>query len=137
MRRMVSGPELGHQRCKILVGVLALVLALIGLRVGLGMLARHRIETRWAQVQVGMSRDEVEALLGSPANVYAAGVPQSNSVVGSLLVAGMLDSLWEKWAYGRRRLFAFQPKFPFVGLALDGFLLPEPNDYVVYFSAEG
>ena len=115
----------------------AAVLAVLGVAWLIGAIAHWRFERHWAQVKPGMSKAEVQALLGTPADDYPAGAPQSGSILGNILGDMILDSFSEKWAYGRRRLIAFQPQFPFVGLAFDGLLMPEDEDYVVYFSAQG
>jgi hypothetical protein len=84
-----------------------------------------------------MSKAEVEALLGTPASVYPAQTIQSDSILGGLVGNLIFDSYLERWAYGRRRGLTFERGFPFVRLALDGFLVPEDEDYVLYFSPIG
>jgi hypothetical protein len=49
----------------------------------------------------------------------------------------LFDYVQEKWAYGRRSLIVVQRSFPFIDLALDGLLVPEDADHVVYFSNDG
>jgi hypothetical protein len=87
MRAIVDNGERGHLRRRLLLGALA----------------RHRIQTRWAPVQVGMSEHEVRLLCGAPATDYPAQMAQSDSLVGSLIGTYMFDSFQEKWAYGRWR----------------------------------
>ena len=125
-------------RLKVLLAAIGVVLALIALGVAFVGISRHRFAERWQLVQMGMSRGQVESLLGTPANIYpSAQSAESDSILGSIFLSYVLDLWYEKWAYGRRRLLATCPQFPFVGPALDGFLKPEDDDYVVYFSAHG
>jgi hypothetical protein len=99
---------------------------------------RHRtFEVRWAKVQFGMSKDEVRQLLGEPDQSYSPGSVQSDSLIASFIGNWLLDTSYERWAYGERRLFAFGPTFPYVNLAWDGLIFPENQDHVVYFTSEG
>lgn len=84
-----------------------------------------------------MSKDEVRRLLGDPDQVYSANEFDSDAENGTLILILLLDAIHEKWAYGERRLLAAQPAFPYVGLALDGFLTPADNDHVLFFSKDG
>jgi hypothetical protein len=124
-------------RRRLLLAATGAVLVLLALSVGLPALCRHCLEREWAQVRLGMSKSEVESVLGTPANVYCAASLQTGSFVESLVTGWLFDSFLEKWAYGRRGLFEIQRAFPFISPAFDGFLAPEDDDYVLYFSAEG
>ena len=90
---------------------------------------RASFEDCWNRVQVGMSKAEVEALLGEPNSVYGPG--------NSLLLNWLFDDTLEKWAYGHRRSLTTQASFPYIGVPLDGLLNPEAQDHVVYFSKDG
>jgi hypothetical protein len=99
---------------------------------------RHRtFEVRWVKVQSGMSQDEVRQLLGEPVQSYSPGTAQSDSLIGGMIGNWLLDTSFEKWAYGERRLFGFGPTFPYVNLAWDGLIFPEDHDHVVYFTSDG
>ena len=122
-------------RRKVIVLLSGAVVLLAGVWFGLSCLSAVGFENRWTAVQVGMSKAEVEEILGSPVNVYPAQMIQSNSIIERLVGNVVFDSYLEKWAYGRRRSLRFEAEFPYVGIALDGFLAPEPEDYVLYFSS--
>ena len=97
----------------------------------------RRLADGWSKIRTGMSKTEVELLLGSPQNVYFAHQVQSDSLIETLVENWLRDSFREKWAYGRRRKWGFQPQFPYLALTLEGFMGPEGDDYVIYFSAGG
>lgn len=84
-----------------------------------------------------MSKDEVRRILGAPNAIYPADSFKSDSVLGTIVANVLFGSTHERWAYGRRRLLAIEPTFPFVGPALDGFLEPKDEDHVIYFSNDG
>jgi hypothetical protein len=94
-------------------------------------------EDRWAKVHSGMSKDEVRRVLGEPDQIYPVVKLQSDSMVGTIIDNLLFGSAQERWAYGRRRLLAPQPTFPYFGLALDGFIEPEDDDHVIYFFKDG
>lgn len=95
------------------------------------------LKDRWANIHVGMSKEEVRCVLGSPDNIYPVGSVQSNSLVGTVFLNFMFDRFLEKWAYGNRSMIDFQYQFPYLCPAWDGFMEPEANDYVIYFSNDG
>jgi|GEM_PF-4212927 len=94
-------------------------------------------DDRWENVPTGMSKDQVEDILGNPNQIYPAGGVQSDSLVGTIVATWLLDSFHERWAYGHRRHLESSPTFPYVAVAMDGFMIPEDDDYVVYFSIDG
>jgi len=94
-------------------------------------------EARWESVKIGMSKADVEALLGTPQNVYPVQAVQSDSDLGTVVMGIIFESYVERWAYGRRRSLTLLREFPFVCPALDGFMMPEDEDYVLYFSPTG
>jgi len=69
----------------------------------------------WARIHTGMSKDEVRQLLGEPDTIYVAGTTPSNSLIETVFTNFLFDSTFEKWAYGRRRLIAVAPTFPYIG----------------------
>jgi hypothetical protein len=97
---------------------------------------QRAFDAAWARIHTGMSKDEVRQLLGEPDTIYAAGTP-SNSLIETVFTNFLFDSTFEKWAYGRRRLIAVAPTFPYIGPALDGFIAPEVDDHVIYFTGGG
>lgn len=96
-----------------------------------------RFEDRWTQVEVGMTKDDVQGLLGEPVQVYPAKKIDASSGKDGLMLALLFNVDHEEWAYGERRQLAAQPTFPFVTLASDGFLQPEHDDHVLIFSDDG
>jgi hypothetical protein len=109
-----------------------ILITLIAVGLSIGAVAWHRASTfedRWEKVCNGMSKEQVRQLLGEPDQSYAA--------EGGLFAGWIFDTSYEKWAYGRRRLIALQPTFPYVDIPWDGFMAPEKADHVVYFSKGG
>ena len=122
-----------HRR--LLLAVVVAVPALLALGFGLG--PNRRLEKNWPMIQPGMSKVEVESLLGAPVTIYPAQWLKSNSILESLLVTAIFDTSKEKWAYGDRSFLTMQPEFPYVGPDGRGWLTPDEADHVVYFSADG
>lgn len=116
------------------LGVAVLVVLMV---LGGRWFSSRRFHKQWSLVRAGMSKREVESLLGTPDSIYPVTQFRLTSPVDSLLEKVILDAFHEKWAYGRRRSIVLQKGFPYVGLAHDGLLAPEDGDYVVYFSGEG
>jgi len=96
-----------------------------------------QFQENWEKVKEGMSKTQVQDLLGSPEEIYSSGAVQSNSLLDGLLVNSLLDSILERWAYGQRRLVTTSSAFPYVELVFDGVWGPEDDDYVIYFSPAG
>jgi hypothetical protein len=106
-----------------------ILITLIAVGLLIGAVAWHRgstFEDRWAKVRNGMFKEQVREILGEPDQTYAA--------EGGLIGSWILDTSYEKWAYGRRRMITLQPTFPYFDLPWDGFMAPENADHVVYFS---
>ncbi len=116
-------------RWKIVLYVASAVALLTVGYYGLSRYLEARFEKRWQSVQVGMSKEEVRAILGGPQNSYGPGQ-------GGFIANLLFDTRLEKWAYGHRREFTFQKEFPFVTLALEALLFPKPDDHVLYFSRD-
>jgi hypothetical protein len=98
---------------------------------------QRTFDAAWGRIHTGMSKAEVQSLLGEPDTIYAAGSTRSNSLIETVFTNFLFDSTFEKWAYGRRRLIAVAPTFPYIGPAPDGFIAPEDDDHVIYFTAGG
>ena len=124
-----------HRR--LLVAGIGAVLALLALGLVLRRIPAHRLEKNWLLVKPGMSKAEVELLLGTPACIYSAGHVESDSFLGSLALTFVFDTFQEKWAYGDRPFLSATSEFPYVGPSGRGWLAPDEDDHVVYFTAEG
>jgi len=94
-------------------------------------------EDRWAKVHSGMSKDEVRQVLGEPDQIYPVEKLQTDSVVETFFFNILFETSQERWAYGRRRLLARQPTFPYFGRTFDGLFAPEDDDHVIYFFNDG
>jgi len=102
------------------------------------LLRQRGFEDRWAKVRNGMSKDEVRQVLGEPDAIYGAIAFQADTPGSTIFLILLFDSsTQERWAYGRRRLLAPQPTFPYFGLAFDGLIAPEDDDHVIYFFNDG
>ena len=99
--------------------------------------AEDGFEERWHAVRLGMTSVEIESLLGRPSNIYPAGGVTSDSISGVLIGNLLFDSYYEKWAFGKRRVFNVAPTFPYCMPSMDGMILPERDDYVLYFDTNG
>ena len=117
--------------------MLALAAAALGSFLVGSWLAEHSFDKCWSEVHPGMTKAEVKALLGPPQSVYQSAATKPGSLSSTLAAILVFDGLFEKWAYGERRLFVWQQQFPFVAAPLDGFMTPEDDDYVVFFSLDG
>lgn len=134
-RRRLDSPA-SYMRKKLTLLAFAVAIAALYAAFVAPSIARRRFEAGWSKVSVGMSRTEVVALLGKPLAVFQATPPQPATLDNWIIVAWLSHDL-EEWAYGRRRLVAFEPTFPYVSLAFDRLFGPTPDDWVIYFSKDG
>ena len=87
--------------------------------------------TNWSQLEVGMTKEKVVALLGEPPSRVAPIEPDPQSdrsllenLAGAVIVKTLFDGWLERWHYGHFEFF-------------ENLFRPSDKAYVVYFNGQG
>ena len=128
----------GYMRTKTAKRTVVLAIVLLG-ALGLRWLSLPSFAEQWQRVEVGMSREEVQDLVGHPYLVEHPVAPgPSDSLALSVMATLVFDRNLEMLVYGDCRVLAPAATFPYVKLAPDLFSpFPQDTDYVVYFGQDG
>ena len=104
-----------------------LLLLFLGGCASLGFKAKY--EKNWPQIKTGMTKNEVEQILGKPDSIISEYKHDEEQNVIALAIANTIfDGWFEKWCYGKSSILTTYLVIPFG---------PPGNIYVVYFDKNG